>query len=359
MTSFVDRRKKCSAVSASAERAYIRRKTNDSELPPHFAGHYFEQTQRIMTYLYRLGGLQLASDFALPGWPGWPEVGSRQADINIRLGVVPEHLANAEVCLRTIEARRGEAILLRFPGLMRVLVRDAEAVVDPVPQADPDMIACCLLGKVQAALWYRRGLLPLHGSALAVGGRAVVILGESGAGKSTLAATLASRIGGMVVSDDTCVVHVRDGGGAEVWPNTSMSRLWPDAVRALGKTPEDLPRAPGFKDKLFMGNKDEVTASPLPLALMVALEIDEGGTHPNLRLFKPPQAVVATFFNLQKPLVGKALRSESHLLAQAASLCRGVPMVQVRRPLVAKGDRTDLAVLVEQAIAEAMMLPAF
>lgn len=309
-----------------------------------------------MTYFYRLGGLQVESAFLLPGWPEWPEADLGQPDIHIRVGAVPEYLENADVRLRTIEAQRGEAILLRFPGLMRVLVRDAEVVVDPVPQADLDMIACCLLGKVQAALWYRRGLLPLHGSALAVDGRAVAILGESGAGKSTLAATLASRIDGTVVSDDTCVVHVRDDGGAEVWPNTSMSRLWPDAVRALGKTPESLPRAPGFKDKLFMGNKDELPASPLPLALMVALEVDEESAHPNLRLFRPPQAVVATFFNLQKPLVGKALHPESRLLAQAARLCRGIPMVQVRRPRLGTGDRTDLAALVELAIAETMAL---
>lgn len=311
-----------------------------------------------MTYHYRLGKLRLASVFPLPGWPEWPEGDSRPADIRIRIGAVPEHLEHADVCLNTMEARRGEAILLRFPGLMRVLVRDDEAVVDPAPGADPDLIAGCLLGKVQAALWYRRGLLPLHGSSVAVDGRAVVFVGESGAGKSTLAATLASRLGGVVVSDDTCVVQVRDDGGAEVWPNTSVSRLWPDAVLALGKTPESLPRAPGFKDKRYMGDPNQVMASPLPLALMVALEAVEGAGHPQLRLFKPPQAVVATFFNLQKPLVGKALHPESHLLAQAARLCRGVPVLGARRPSAGTGDRAALAVLVEQAIAETLARPA-
>jgi hypothetical protein len=309
-----------------------------------------------MTYLYRLGGLQLASAFSLPGWPEWPKGDSRQADINIRIGTVPEHLANADVCLNTIEAQRGKTILLRFPGLMRVLVSKAEVVVDPVAQADQDMISCCLLGKVQAALWYQRGMLPLHGSALVVDGRAVVIVGNSGAGKSTLAATLASRVGARVVSDDTCVVQVGDDGQAKVWPNTSMTRLWPDAVRSLGRSPESLPRAPGFKDKLFLGNKDEVTASPLPLALMIALELDETLTEPQLRPFKPPQAVVATFFNLQKPLIGKSLHPQSHLLTMAARLCGKVPMIQVRRPLSTTGDRTDIASLVEQAIAETMRL---
>mgnify|MGYP001809660611 CR=1 FL=1 len=275
----------------------------------------------------------------------------------IRMGRVPEDLANADVRLLTMQARRGEEILLRFPGLMRVLVRDGEAIVDPVADADPDMIVACLLGKVQAALWYRRGLLPLHGSALAVGGRAVVILGRSGAGKSTLAATLAPLVNGVVVGDDTCVIDVADDCGGAVWPNTSVSRLWPDAVRALGASPESLARAPGFKDKRYMGDPNDVTTAPLPLALMIALETDDAICLPQVRSLKPLQAVATTFVHMHKPLVGKALHPQSHLLAMAARLCGGVPMVQALRPGEQGGDRTALAVLMERVIAEAMARP--
>lgn len=50
----------------------------------------------------------------------------------------------------------------------------------------------------------------VHGSCVAVGGRAVLILGPSGAGKSTLALALMAR-GGLLVADDRTVLAVEGG----------------------------------------------------------------------------------------------------------------------------------------------------
>ena len=56
-------------------------------------------------------------------------------------------------------------------------------------------------GSVTALLLARRGAAPLHGSAVAIDGHAVLICGPSGSGKSTLAAGLIS-CGGRLISDD-------------------------------------------------------------------------------------------------------------------------------------------------------------
>lgn len=50
----------------------------------------------------------------------------------------------------------------------------------------------------------------VHGSCVAVGGRAVLILGPSGAGKSTLALALMAR-GGLLVADDRTILAVEGG----------------------------------------------------------------------------------------------------------------------------------------------------
>jgi hypothetical protein len=68
------------------------------------------------------------------------------------------------------------------------------------------------------------GLEPLHGSAVAWGGRAVLLLGDSGAGKSSLASRLAADRFGFL-SDDACAID-RDG------------LLWPGPPLLARRTPE-------------------------------------------------------------------------------------------------------------------------
>ena len=52
---------------------------------------------------------------------------------------------------------------------------------------------------------------PLHASAVAFDGRALLIVGKSGSGKSTLALELVA-LGGSLVADDRAILTPRDGG---------------------------------------------------------------------------------------------------------------------------------------------------
>lgn len=82
-------------------------------------------------------------------------------------------------------------------------------------------------------LWYaalaRRGLHPLHASAVAAPGGAICVAGQSGAGKSTLAARLA-QMGARFLSDDVCFL---DEVSLEVVGLGDYSRLRPGSDPAL------------------------------------------------------------------------------------------------------------------------------
>jgi hypothetical protein len=62
-------------------------------------------------------------------------------------------------------------------------------------------------GPVRLLLHHLAGGLSLHGAAVAVDGRAVVVLGASGQGKSTLAAALCAQIGARLLGDDAVAVR--------------------------------------------------------------------------------------------------------------------------------------------------------
>lgn len=88
-----------------------------------------------------------------------------------------------------------------------------------------------LVGPILGFVLRLRGAIALHGSTIALNGRAVVILGDSGAGKSTLAAALMKR-GCAVLTDDLAPLQLRDGH-FDVIPGYSRLRLWPDSAEAI------------------------------------------------------------------------------------------------------------------------------
>lgn len=84
-----------------------------------------------------------------------------------------------------------------------------------------------LWGTVFGAVAWLNGLVPLHASAVDVGGRIVAFTADSGGGKSTLAAGLAG-MGLPHICDDTLVVSIADRIMA--MPDAKPLKLWDDAL---------------------------------------------------------------------------------------------------------------------------------
>jgi hypothetical protein len=89
-----------------------------------------------------------------------------------------------------------------------------------------------LLGPILGFVRRLRGATCLHGSAVALDGRAVILVGASGAGKSTTAAALARR-GWAMLTDDVAPL-IEQGGSFLVQPGLPRLLLLPEALRSLG-----------------------------------------------------------------------------------------------------------------------------
>jgi hypothetical protein len=88
------------------------------------------------------------------------------------------------------------------------------------PDKRPSTLAY-LLGPVLGWVLRLRGITCLHASALAVRGKALLLVGTEGAGKSTTAAALL-RKGHPVLSDDVACLTVRDEA---IWVSPGLPRL--------------------------------------------------------------------------------------------------------------------------------------
>ncbi|MDH3444334.1 MAG: serine/threonine protein kinase [Deltaproteobacteria bacterium] len=129
----------------------------------------------------------------------------------------------------------------------------------------------CLLGPVLGFILSLRRILCLHASAIAVGGRAIAIVGSAGAGKSTTAAAFA-QLGYPVLSDD--IVALSKEQPLLVQPGYPRVRLWPDVVKALYGSPDALPRLTPTWNKCYLdlaGEGSRFQQKPLPLGAVYIL----------------------------------------------------------------------------------------
>lgn len=125
---------------------------------------------------------------------------------------------------------------------------------------------------VPAALCFsRRGDLPLHASAVEVGGRALVFCGPGRFGKTTLAAAFL-RTGHRVLSEDlVCVRHTR--GGPVILPGPALLRVRPDVADRLGPI-EGTREVLRHDERVHLAMEDELrgTGDPVPLGGILILK---------------------------------------------------------------------------------------
>jgi hypothetical protein len=210
-----------------------------------------------MGFYYRLFGLNVHSDVALPAVPSrtWlPQ--ENAAPVNIRLsGHNSEEIVTAaEHGILVFESKRNEpcvrieyfpsARFYRFlysDGITFDISSDGENVRGswPAKMSLEDALTY-LLGPVFGFILRLRGFTALHASAAVINGYAVAFVGGGRAGKSTIVAALA-RAGHRILSDDIAVLE-EASGTFRIKPSYPHIRLWPDSVSILFGTEDALPK---------------------------------------------------------------------------------------------------------------------
>lgn len=133
--------------------------------------------------------------------------------------------------------------------------------------------ATYLLGPILGFVLRLRGVTCLHASAIAIGERAIALLGPAGAGKSSMAAAFA-RLGYPVLTDDVAAL-LDLGNYFKVQPAYPRVRLWPASVKSLFGSEEALPRIVPNWDKRYLdlnGPGYRFQHEPLPLAAVYFLD---------------------------------------------------------------------------------------
>jgi|WetSurMetagenome_2_1015567.scaffolds.fasta_scaffold00105_32 hypothetical protein len=182
---------------------------------------------------YRIFGLYIESDIALPApLVAGPPPGL-SPDVVIEYGEVPAELSNPRGKGPRYQAGSGEFLLL-VDDVARYYVRDGRRItISAEPGVEEERILIFLMGSAFGALMHQRNVLILHAGAVAFGDGGVLFTGISGVGKSTLTAAFHDR-GHPFLADDVCAVALNDGKPAVV-PGFPRLKLWAEALEGLGK----------------------------------------------------------------------------------------------------------------------------
>jgi hypothetical protein len=230
-------------------------------------------------------GLGVVSNEIIPGVPPTPTTSD---DVRITFSSLPSWLC--EVSTNQIETyvadyndEGGKPVLRVFSVLEGKYFRftysdQTEFLVDRggtevwAKWAEPLTIedtATYLLGPVMGFVMLLRGVVCLHASAIAVGDKAIALLGPAGSGKSTTAAAFSER-GYNILAEDVVTLDDR-GDHFLVRPGYPCIRLWPASVKALYGSETHLPKLTPNWDKCYLDLKQQFHGEPLRLAAVYHL----------------------------------------------------------------------------------------
>ena len=233
-------------------------------------------------FRYRTYGLCVHSELRLPELE--PD-DSDQADVTVRLhparplgeAIQPAFQFGPEV----------QQLTWPVVGSFRI-TGDHTIDIEPGPEASEQLLHLPLLGPITALVLHLRGFLVLHGSAIRIGDRCAIFLGDKGAGKSTTAAALLAA-GHQLMTDDLAAIDFSLRGEPRVSPGFPQIKLDKDLPRGvaldralilpepIAEFPKRLqrltdpfshrPLAPTRIYVLERGEKAEATPLPAPQAL--------------------------------------------------------------------------------------------
>ncbi|MBD3921181.1 aldolase [Paenibacillus sp. PR3] len=283
---------------------------------------------------YGAFGLQIASELALPEALAsfWQEVQEEQEpDVTIVYGDLEQAWNESEI-YNSYYAFSNEQFMMHIPDLALFSVREGkQIIVSPYGDADEHKIRLYLLGTCMGAILLQRRIVPLHGSAIVIGGKAYAIVGESGAGKSTLAAALLQE-GYKLLTDDVIALSWcgSDQQVPAVIPAYPQQKLWEQSLDQLGMNSGSY--ATLYENKFAVPVTRMFSKEVTPLGGIIELVKNEELEETTFTVCEGIKGLhvlhTHTFRNFLIPSFGL---SQWHF-TETAKLCGMVPIYQLQRP---------------------------
>lgn len=232
-------------------------------------------TDTVKKNIYKAFGLNLLSEIILPELPQINKQ-SDKPDVLITIDDLSELWL--EIAGQPNQFLvKDNLVMFQLPNLATFAIRDGNRIsVSPMNGADENEIRIYILGTCMGTILMQRKILPLHGSAVAINGKAYAFIGDSGAGKSTLATAFLSK-GYQLLSDDVIAVSFsNDGHVPLVFSAYPQQKLWQETLTAFGMQSSQYCSLFERETKYAVPVNSQFSTETLPLAGVFELVKTEG-----------------------------------------------------------------------------------
>ncbi|MCH6266022.1 aldolase [Neobacillus citreus] len=182
--------------------------------------------------IYKAFGLHIDSDIFLPELIQVPEF-QQKIDVLIK----KKDLTNLWIQSKKTHGDyvvKKDRVLFDIPNLAIFMIQGGnEIFFTPFVNSNEGEIRLFILGTCMGAILQQRRILPLHGSAIEIEGKAYAFIGDSGAGKSTLASAFL-KSGFRLLTDDVIAISFSENDLLHVVPSYPQQKLWEESLNGFG-----------------------------------------------------------------------------------------------------------------------------
>lgn len=280
-------------------------------------------------YFFTAYGYSIKSEIDLPGFSRIPE-GKFDISILKKQSCSPESKTKRSFSIHKLP----DGLRVEWPGVASyTVVLGQEIIITPESNSGPrsNLIAQPLYGIVIAAILQQNNYLVLHGSTVEINEKALILVGKKGFGKSTLTAALVAS-GHSFISDDVTAISMNSNSDAyQVLPGIPRLKLWPDAARAVGHSPDRLPCVSPEIPKHILLVSDHLKNKPTPLKAIIMLD---HGDSTALHKMTEPEKMIWLLGGQYFAKFHHAFDEKSHklLFSQCSLLARETDIIRLEMP---------------------------
>lgn len=218
-----------------------------------------------------------------------------------------------------------------------VITRGTTIAIRPKKGVPMKELTPFVFGYCMAMVFWQRGRLAIHCSAVKWQEKALIICGGSGSGKSTLTTKLL-EYGGKLLTDDVAIVDFSPEGKVFVLPAFPQQKLCRDAVVRNDLNTEELLYIDEDKDKFAVSRVEEFCGEATDLGAIIALN-RYSGENVSIQPLQGHAALQAILDNLfMKPVFEASLAFPPEDMMKCIRIAQAVPVYKLLRPMT--GDTT-------------------